>query len=111
MNAAAKTISSGSLFEGSYKVEWVTKPMILATSLFIFVILSALMVIYVKDVERRFVSQTQMMQAQYNKAKIRQTQLLLEKSTWMSPARMEKQASEKLAMVYPNAKKVIVIRH
>ena len=110
MNAAAKALSAGSLFEGGYRREWVSRPIIALVSLFILVLISALMVIYTKEIERRFISETQLLQTKYTKAKIRQTQLLLEKSTWMSPARLEKQAANTFDMRYPAQKKVIVLR-
>jgi cell division protein FtsL len=109
MNAAAKALSEGSLFEGAYRKEWVTKPVLLAFFLFIAVLISALMVIYAKELERRYVSEMESLQTQFTNAKIRQSQLLLEKSTWASSYRMQQQAMSKLNMKYPTNKRVLAV--
>lgn len=109
MNAAAKALSGGSLFEGAYRKEWITKPVLLAIVLFVLTILSALMVIYAKELERRYVSELESIQMQFTNAKIRQSQLLLEKSTWTSSARLQQQASQTLSMTYPKSKRVVVV--
>lgn len=109
MNAAAKALSQGDLFQGNYQGEFLTKPRILLIALIALVFVSSLTVIYTKDLERYYVSETQSLKQEILKENLVYNQLLLEHSTWVAPSRLARVARDKLAMQVPKSKRVIVL--
>jgi cell division protein FtsL len=79
--------------------------MIILLSLMI--LLSALMLIYVKTLQREQYSRIQSAQQKQERLHARQSQLLLEKNTLAAPQRIEIIAHQQLGMVFPTEKNTI----
>jgi cell division protein FtsL len=74
------------------------------------VVASALSVIVIRDLERQYTSELQMLQRKANQAQLMWGQLQLEKSVWVSPLRVERFVRKNLNMVYPTPKALIIIK-
>jgi len=107
MNAAARALEQGSLFHGNVFRLALGKRFTLVACLIACVLLSAISVIYVKNNYRYYFSQTQYLRQQSQQLNLEWRQLLLEQNTWASPTRVERIASQQLAMNVP-AKSVLV---
>lgn len=73
------------------------------------VLMSALSLIYVTNSTRSLNATIQQTLAERDHLHIQWGQLLLEKSTWMMQARIQQVASEKLGMLVPTNKTVVII--
>src|SRR5277367_2304286 len=74
-------------------------------------ILSAFALVYLKDLNRRLFIQYQTMAHMNQQAQIEWGKLLLEQSTWTAQASVQQIASERLQMVIPTAKDIILLRN
>ncbi len=110
MNAAAYVLTHE---------QWTTRSLIeilrslrvrLALSLSVAVLASALSVVYVKDLNRRSVSDLQIAQHQRDELQTEWSQLLLEQSTWSTQALIQKVAQEKMGMEVPPPDKMIMVK-
>jgi len=82
---------------------------VLLTLLLLATLLSALTVIYLKDLNRRLFIQQQRLEKIAEQSQAEWTRLLLEESTLSSQARVELIARKKLHMVMPTNKSVVII--
>jgi len=71
---------------------------------------SAISVVYYKHLSRQLFAQLQRLQAEQEALQIEWSQLLLEQGTWGSDARVERLATERLKMIIPKPKDVVVIK-
>lgn len=110
MNAAARTLAQGSLFRGDYHRLAITREWLLITILAVVVLCSAMAVVYVKNTERSVFSDLQSARRDASHLQVEWGQLLLERSTLATPARVQKIAQSKLGMSLPNPKNVEIIR-
>lgn len=78
--------------------------------LVIAVLMSALGVVYVKDLNRNLLMQHQKIRREYNKAYVDHGKLLLEQSTWATQKRVQNIASQRLGMVTPTSKRVVIVK-
>lgn len=86
-----------------------TRSQIIRVALVLGVLLSALSVVYVTNATRSLNANYQQMLADRNRLHVEWGQLLLEKSTWIMQARVQKIAEDRLHMVTPDSKSTVVI--
>jgi len=75
----------------------------------VFLLVSALGVVYVKDLQRRLFIQYQTLQQTRQDAVLTRTKLLLEQSTWSAEARIQQMARRSLSMVIPKTADRMVV--
>ncbi len=109
MNARARVMEQGSLFQG--KVRWLafTKEMLGLSALVILMLFSALSVVYVKNYERTVFSELQSTQTMRERLQVQWGELLVEQSAWATPTRVQMLASEHFAMHLPSQRDLIVV--
>lgn len=83
--------------------------LVLLSLLFIFVLMSAISVVYTKHMNRKYFSELQRLSLAKDEMNIEWGQLQLERSTFAASSIIEKNAREKLGMSQPNEKEVILI--
>ncbi len=110
MNAAARTLSQGSLFRGDYKFLSVSRQSFGVFIVIFAVLLSAIAVIYVKNLDRRLFSQLETQHQLTNQLQVEFGQLLLEQSTWATPSRVQRIAQQRYAMELPLANQVAMVK-
>jgi cell division protein FtsL len=74
------------------------------------VLITAFMVIYMKDLNRRLFIQYQTLQATHDKLYGEWGKLLLEQSTWSTQARIQKIAKQRLGMSVPLPDEIVVLK-
>ncbi len=104
MNAAAKVINQGTLFNGQLADMHMSKSLYWLMMLLVAVLVSALAVVYSTNSYRSTFSQVEQQQQQTHSLQLQWGQLLLEQASLATPARIEEMATEKLKMVLPTAK-------
>jgi cell division protein FtsL len=109
MNAAAKALEQAYLSNDNFWILLFGRRNLSLIALLGLVILSAFCVIYVKDLNRRLTSEVQNQELTRNEIIIDRSKLLLEKSTWAAPVRVQNIASKKWDMRAPDAKQVVII--
>lgn len=109
MNAAAKTLSHGNIFQGDFSFVSNLSTHFLLMLLWGLVITSALSVVYVKNLERQYIHEIDMVSKDNTQLEMERTQLLLEKSMWASPIRVRGLAKRHLNMVLATPKAVVTI--
>jgi cell division protein FtsL len=108
MNAITRVYHSGAMripLVQSQRVAWGWK----FKALIVVLILSAFAVVYLKDLNRRAFIQYQDMARANQQAQIDWGKLLLEQSTWSAQANIQQAASERLHMITPAGKDIILI--
>lgn len=109
MNAAARFLSQSTVSRTWVFSVLLSKTQYTTLLLTLAVLVSSLSIIYVTNTTRMLNATIQQTLAERDQMHIQWGQLLLEKSTWMMQARIQQVASEKLGMVVPNSKSVIII--
>lgn len=104
MNAAAKVINQGTLFNGQLAKMHMSKSIYFLVVLLTAVLLSALAVIYSTNSYRQTLSMVEIEEQQTHALQLQWGQLLLEQSSLATPARVEELATGKLKMTLPNSK-------
>ncbi|MBF0256910.1 MAG: cell division protein FtsL [Gammaproteobacteria bacterium] len=79
--------------------------------LVVLVATSGIGVVYTKHSSRRLFVEQENLRQQRDNLEIERGQLQLEQSTWASPARIEKEAYQKLQMRMVKAEDIVVIEH
>lgn len=110
MNAAARTLSSGTWFRGNVKQIAMNKEGLFATILLVAVLLSALVVVYVKNEQRVAFSELQSATQQADQLDLEWNQLMLEQSALGAPARVQRIAHQHLHMIMPKPERIILVR-
>lgn len=110
MNAAAKALASSNWAVKESMTFTMTRQRLSMLLLIIAVLISALAIVYVKTLNRRLFSDLQSQQQVRNDLYLDWGKLLLEQSTWATQARISSLAQQKLEMVVPEAKQVIMIK-
>ena len=109
MNAAARLLQHShlsrrwivsTLFE---RVELTTIVLMMAT------LVSALSVVYVTNTSRNFNALIHQTLAERDRLYVQNSQLLLEKGTWVTPARVQKMAEKQLHMIAPDRMSVVIL--
>ena len=110
MNAAARLVHQSTLARQLVFTHLLNKQQLFALALSFGVITSALGVIYMTHTTQLLHANYQKMIIEQNRLQAEQRQLLLEKSTLMMQARVQKLAEKKLGMIMPNPKAVVIIK-
>ena len=110
MNAAAKEISQNNFFSGHLIDIHLSKQLYVQMILLLAVLASALSVVYVTNVHRMTFSQLQIEEQDAHELQLQWGQLLLEQASLATPARVEQLADEKLHMVLPSDKQIVILR-
>lgn len=112
MNAAARVIHQGNLFNGQIAKMHLSKSLYLLSVLLLAVLVSALAVIYSTNAFRSTFSLLEQEEQQSNHLQLQWGQLLLEESSLATPARVEELAIEQLHMQLPTNKNTYLLyRH
>ena len=109
MNTAAQLLNKSTLSR-----TWVVSFLISKAQFSLFllsfaVLISALSIVYVTNASRGCRANIQQFIAERNQLHTEWGQLLLEKATWTMQARVEQVANDKLSMVIPDTKSVVII--
>ena len=110
MNTAARAIAESNVEHESLLGGLVSRQHVTILLLAVAVFFSGFAVIYAKDWQRRLYIQTQNIAAQSNQLQTEWGKLLLEQSTWSMQARIEGIATNKLNMVVPTAKQIVMVQ-
>lgn len=110
MNTAAKAIVASNVEHDSVLGGLVSRRHFTILLLAVSVFVSGFAVIYAKDWQRRLYIQTQNVTAQSNQLQTEWGKLLLEQSTLSMQARVETIATNKLNMVVPTAKQIVMVQ-
>lgn len=109
MNAAARVINQGTLFNGQLADINMSKSFYFLIVLLIAVLLSALGVVYSTNSYRLTFSQVQQEEQQTHQLELQWGQLLLEQASLATPGRVQELAVDKLKMTLPNAKNTYLL--
>lgn len=104
MNAAAKVINQGTLFNGQLADMQMSRSSYILILLVVAVLVSALAVVYSTNSYRSTFNQVEQQEQQTHYLQLQWGQLLLEQASLVTPARVEELASEKLGMILPTTK-------
>jgi cell division protein FtsL len=109
MNAAARLFNQGALSRG-WAVTFMLERAQFSTLVLVLAILtSALSMVYVTNVTRGLNATLQQSLTERDHMHVQWGRLLLEKSTWMMQARIQQVAEDKLGMVVPDSKSVVIV--
>jgi cell division protein FtsL len=109
MNAAARMFNQGALSRG-WAVSFLLERAQFSSMVLVLAILtSALSMVYVTNMTRTMNAALQQTVVERDHMHVQWGQLLLEKSTWMMQARVQQVAEEKLGMVFPDNKSVVIV--
>lgn len=106
MNAATRVMAQGSVFQGEWAWIQFSKEKLIMMLLMLAVLVSAISVIYVKDMNRRLYSELHDDQAAAQRLDVDAGRLLLEQSTWGTPDRVQRIARERLKMAAPRRQRI-----
>lgn len=110
MNAAAKVINQSNVFHGELAKMRLSLSFCFQTALMLVVLFSAIMVVYVTNLQRVTLNQLQMAQQQGHQLEVQWGQLLLEQASLATPARVEQMAASQLHMVLPSKSQAYILR-
>lgn len=109
MNAAARALTQGSLnAQEGYSLRF-SSHRIGVMLLVLAVLASALAVVYVKNLNRQLFSELQTQKQAREELRVQWGQLMLEERTWASSARVQTIAQQKIGMVLPTAKEIVLV--
>jgi cell division protein FtsL len=109
MNAAARLVHQNVLSRHLVLAHLLNGRQVVVLMLALGVLLSAISVIYVTHLTRLLHATYQHQLMQQNRMHDEHGQLLLERSTWMMQARIQKIAESQLGMVVPDHKSIVVV--
>ena len=109
MNAAARLLNQGVLSRG-----WVVSVFLARFDITLFVLVSAVLIsalslVYLTNSARSLNAGIEQLYAEHDQLHIQRGQLLLEKSTLTMQARVQAIAEERLGMVVPEGKAVVIV--
>lgn len=110
MNAAAKVINQGTLFNGQLADMQMSKSLYMLIILLIAVLVSALALVYSTNSSRSVtLSQVEQQEQQTHHLQLQCRQLLLEQASLATPARVEELATEKTTNGFANLLKYLLV--
>lgn len=109
MNAAARLVHKNVLSRQLVAVHFITREQMVMMAMVLAVLLSALSMIYVTHLSRILHAGYQHNKVTQERLQVERGQLLLERSTWMIQSRIEQIAENKLGMVIPDHKSIIIV--
>jgi cell division protein FtsL len=108
MNAAARLFSQNSLSRGwAISLLW-TRAQVSSLLLMLAVLTTALGIVYFTNVSRSLNANLQQVMVERDHVHAQLNQLLLEKSTWMMPARVQQMAEDEFGMITPDDQSIVV---
>ena len=110
MNAAARSLSQGVWFRGQMNEMTLSRTGWGVCVLLTLVLGSALSIVYVQNLQRFYCNERQEVQNQTVQLDLEWGKLLLEKSTLITPARVQSIAEVRLNMVVPEAHTVLLMK-
>lgn len=110
MNAAARLVHQNVLSRHVVLTYLLTRSQLATLLAALLILFSALSIVYVTHTSRILYATYQQNLAEKDRLYVERSQLLLEHSTLMMQARIQKIAENKLGMVVPNQKSVVVVR-
>ena len=110
MNAAARDISQSNFFQGQLADVRLSKTLCMQLALLLAVLISALCVVYVTNMQRMTLSQLESSEQQGHQLQLQWGQLLLEQASLATPSRVQQLAEDKLNMMLPNDKHTYILR-
>ena len=110
MNAAARLVHQGVISRQLVFTYLLTREQLVLFVLAFSVLFSALSIIYITHTTRVMHAAYQHHLVEQNRLHVQRSQLLLERSTWMMQARIQQLAENKLGMIVPNSRQVVVVR-
>ena len=78
--------------------------------LFMAILVSALSVVYVKDLNRRFFIEQQILETAQNQIQVDWGRLLLEQGAWSAQSRVQELASSQLGMRAPLPQEIVLVK-
>ena len=109
MNAAARALHQATIFRGQWSVLSYSKEFFATLFLIVGVLFSSCAVIYLKNTQRNLISEWQQLQQYQQQLHVQTDQLLLEKGTWVAPARLQAIAQTQLQMSVPPPRYIFVL--
>jgi len=109
MNAAARLLNQGSLSRSWVMSVFLTRSQVSLFAMLLMVLISAISVVYVTNSTRSLNANLQQAIDEKDRFHLQKEELLLEKGTWLMQARIQKTAEDRLKMVVPESKSVVVI--
>lgn len=109
MNAAAKVINQGNLFNGQLADMHMSKSFYVLIVLLAAVLVSAFAVIYSTNAYRSTFNLVEQEEQQSHYFELQWGQLLLEQSSLATPARVEELAIDKLGMILPTPQSTLLL--
>lgn len=110
MNAAARLLNHGVLSRAWVFSVFLIRVRLSTLVLMIALLTSALSIVYMTNLTRSLNASLQQSYVENDRLHVQWGQLLLERSTWMMPARVQQVAEEQLGMVIPTHKSVVIIK-
>ncbi len=110
MNAAARQIHQSTLFSGELGDLRLSKQLVLVLILLLFVLVSALTVVYSTNVHRETFTELKLAERNQQQLQLRWGQLLLEQASLATPARVQELATAKFQMVLPTNNQTVMLR-
>ena len=110
MNAAARALEQGAITGENLFDQLFSRKGLGQLALIVAILISSFAVVCVKDMNRRLFSELQSSQTSYNQLTVKRGQLLLEQSTWGTPARVQQVAQTQLQMRLPSSAKIVMVR-
>ncbi len=109
MNAAGRLVHQGLLYRHLVLTHFLTRRQVAVVVLSVAILFSLLATIYVTHLSRVLNAAVQKNTLAEDRLNVERGQLLLERSTWMMQSRIQKLAENKLGMIIPNHKSVVII--
>lgn len=109
MNAVVRAVASDSIFARNALISF-NLPELKILVLVFLLLVSALGVVYVKDLNRRLFIDQHKLQVQSEQLQSDSNKLLLEQSAWAAQARVQRVAQQQLQMQIPPSADVVVIK-
>ena len=109
MNAAARLVHQSVLSRHLLLTHFLNRQQLGIVILTLTVLLSALSMIYITHMTRVLHADYQRNLIEQERLHVLSSQLLLERSTWVMPARIQQVAETKLGMIIPEHKAIVVI--
>lgn len=109
MNAATRVLTHNELVIRRETLTFVWPELQVLVMLFL-VLVSALAVVYAKDLNRRSFIDYQQLQRQGEQLQISNNNLLLEQSAWSAQARVRRVAEQQLDMQVPASNSVVILK-
>ncbi len=109
MNAVVRAVASDNTFARGVLIN-INLPELKILVLVFLLLVSALGVVYIKDINRRLFITQHKLQVQSEQLQSESNKLLLEQSAWAAQARVQRVAQQQLQMQIPPSVDVVVIK-